>query len=320
MKKLTLALFLILSAQADARYIKIANDGSTLPDAAIRGLGTKDWACTLDNKTGLMWEIKYNQYYYDKNVPHTHDFDSTYSFYDPVSAIFATGGGAIQKQYENHGDCYMAVRCDTYALVQDVNKENYCGRGDWRMPAVDELKTLITCINDCQGNGNPNRATFTYDMEFIPDLERASYLSWERDDSSAYVLRLYENVIGGGVDIMTTARARLVTSITPLKNRVYDNHIFLENVLVGSQHYRVKIAIGFPVPSQFTVAMVTRIADPNSQDGLSTYEKGVLHVNKISYGEGAYSATFTSAPAFKPFSFLNFFLTDIKLLSSPSTP
>lgn len=39
-------------------YTKIANDGSILEDTAKLGTDTKDWACTKDNKTGLIWEVK----------------------------------------------------------------------------------------------------------------------------------------------------------------------------------------------------------------------------------------------------------------------
>jgi hypothetical protein len=39
-------------------YTKIANDGSELPDSATLGTNPTDWACTKDNKTGLIWEVK----------------------------------------------------------------------------------------------------------------------------------------------------------------------------------------------------------------------------------------------------------------------
>src|SRR5690606_34936481 len=39
-------------------YTKIANDGSELPPDAALGSGPGDWACTRDNVTGLVWEVK----------------------------------------------------------------------------------------------------------------------------------------------------------------------------------------------------------------------------------------------------------------------
>ena len=60
-------------------YTKIANNGLRLPDSATLGTNPTDWACTKDNNTGLVWEVKttdgglrdMNYYYanYDKIYP-----------------------------------------------------------------------------------------------------------------------------------------------------------------------------------------------------------------------------------------------------------
>jgi len=39
-------------------FTKIANNGSVLPASAVRGSEPNDWACTRDNVTGLIWEVK----------------------------------------------------------------------------------------------------------------------------------------------------------------------------------------------------------------------------------------------------------------------
>src|SRR5665647_1400887 len=39
-------------------FTKIDNNGNDLSDSAVLGSGHSDWACTLDNVTGLMWEVK----------------------------------------------------------------------------------------------------------------------------------------------------------------------------------------------------------------------------------------------------------------------
>ena len=39
-------------------YTKIANDGSELPADAPLGSAAGEWACTRDNATGLVWEVK----------------------------------------------------------------------------------------------------------------------------------------------------------------------------------------------------------------------------------------------------------------------
>lgn len=39
-------------------FTKISNSGAALPASATLGAGANDWACTYDNVTGLMWEVK----------------------------------------------------------------------------------------------------------------------------------------------------------------------------------------------------------------------------------------------------------------------
>lgn len=48
-------------------YSKIANDGSILPITAKFGTGAKDWACTKDNNTGLIWQTQTSSDMYNWN-------------------------------------------------------------------------------------------------------------------------------------------------------------------------------------------------------------------------------------------------------------
>jgi|GEM_PF-6808059 len=97
------------SASASAptsQYTKIANDSSALPNNAQLGSNSKDWACTLDNTTGLMWEIKT-----DDNTMRDRDWG----------------------YYGN----------DTYNYVTTINTQGLCGYKDWRLPNKDELDALF---------------------------------------------------------------------------------------------------------------------------------------------------------------------------------
>ena len=58
MRLLLLALLTLVALPASATYTKIANNGAELPDSAYFGSNTGDWACTRDNATGLIWEVK----------------------------------------------------------------------------------------------------------------------------------------------------------------------------------------------------------------------------------------------------------------------
>ena len=87
-------------------YTKIANDGSELPATATLGSGPQDWACTRDNVTGLIWEVKTD----DAGV---RDKDNRYSF-DQAAQLAAT-----------------------------VNQTGLCGASDWRVPNRHELQSLV---------------------------------------------------------------------------------------------------------------------------------------------------------------------------------
>ncbi|WP_200154164.1 InlB B-repeat-containing protein, partial [Chromatium okenii] len=90
-------------------YTKIANDGSNLAASATLGIASSDWACTRDNVTGLMWEVKTD----DGGL---RDKDNTYIF------------------------------SNTNNYVSNVNAAGLCGYYDWRMPTVKELMG-ITNLN-----------------------------------------------------------------------------------------------------------------------------------------------------------------------------
>lgn len=94
-------------------YTKLNAKGKTAtdkPDAAH---------CVLDNQTGLVWELKTD----DDGV---HDKDKTYRW----------GGRGAEQIGEKFFD-------DWNALIDGSNSEKLCGFSDWRVPTIDELKTLV---------------------------------------------------------------------------------------------------------------------------------------------------------------------------------
>ena len=108
-------------------YTKISNSGATLPVTAQLGTGSNDWACTKDNNTGRIWEVKTT----DGGL---RDYQNSYSWYEPDAS--KNGGNA---GYQNSGNC-KGSQCDTYAFTNAVNTNGLCGKKDWRMPTLDELK------------------------------------------------------------------------------------------------------------------------------------------------------------------------------------
>lgn len=111
-------------------FTKIANNGTVLPASAALGSGPNDWACTYDNNTGLMWEVKVD------DSTHLRDMDWTYTWYDSVHNYGGNPGTA------SGGTCQTTGRCDTEKFVADVNAANLCGHNDWRMPTFQEIYNL----------------------------------------------------------------------------------------------------------------------------------------------------------------------------------
>ncbi len=120
-------------------FTKIANSGAELPASATLGSGPGQWACTRDNVTGLIWEVKTS----DGGL---RDQNDSYYWYntDP-----STNGGA--DGYDNSGNTcegytvgQPATYCNTQAFTARVNGAGLCGHTDWRMPTVKELEGIVS--------------------------------------------------------------------------------------------------------------------------------------------------------------------------------
>ena len=139
-------------------YSKIANNGSDLgPGIGLSvGTGSTDWACTRDNITGLMWEVKLN------DASQLRDMHWTYTWYSSDGTVNGgtpgTTGGGI---------CQTPGRCDTEKYIADVNTSMLCGNTAWRLPTQRELLTLVH-----SGTENP-----TIDVTYFPNTALTAHWS-----------------------------------------------------------------------------------------------------------------------------------------------
>jgi hypothetical protein len=129
---------------------EVAGEGKCPPNPTP-GNGANNWACTLDNVTGLIWEMKATDGLRSQS--------NTYTWYNPDGTV---NGGAPGVQ--NGGRC-TGSRCDTHAFVQAVNANGLCGAGDWRLPSRRELLTIVD-------NGRFNPAV---DTGHFPDASGSNY-------------------------------------------------------------------------------------------------------------------------------------------------
>ena len=117
-------------------YTKVANNGNDVPAGTALGTGATDWACTRDNVTGLLWEVKVS------DITQLRHYDWQYTWYSTDGA--SNGGDPGTPSSANPGAvCATAGHCDTQTFVADVNAAALCGFTDWRMPSLRELQTIV---------------------------------------------------------------------------------------------------------------------------------------------------------------------------------
>ncbi len=104
-------------------FSKIGNNGSVLAAGAVLGTAATQWACTRDNVTGLIWEVKATSGLRDQN--------NTYSWYQ--SSVGTSNGGT----------CSSSGNCDTEKFTAEVNASALCGYQDWRLPTAKELQSIV---------------------------------------------------------------------------------------------------------------------------------------------------------------------------------
>ncbi len=120
------------AGEAGFDFTKVSNSGAVLAPGAVLGAGPANWACTRDNVTGLVWEVKVD------DAARLRHRDWTYSWF---SSAGVNDGGSPGS--ESGGTCLDAARCDTEKYVADVNAAGLCGANDWRMPTREELRSIM---------------------------------------------------------------------------------------------------------------------------------------------------------------------------------
>lgn len=156
-------------------YTKIGASGKVLvkqdeiwSDNGTETAGTQ-WDCVRDNVTGLVWEVKRN------DATHLRNMEHRYAWYNPFSASNGGALGYLFPSYETDGrfisglTCTSVENCNTHSYVTAVNKEGLCGKTDWRMPTVDELRSLAHAGRAVSGP--------TIDTDYFPNTKTNSYWS-----------------------------------------------------------------------------------------------------------------------------------------------
>ncbi len=149
-------------------FTKIGNDGSELPIDAQLGSKPADWACTRDNVTNLIWEVK-------TTSPTDLRYEGNrYSWFS--KSVAGKDGEPYWGVKADNDTCNKALTdgfCNTRAYVAAVNSVKLCGSSNWRLPKLPELQSLV----DYGVKKSP-----TIDFDFFPN----TYSGWH------WVQDLYE--------------------------------------------------------------------------------------------------------------------------------
>ena len=137
-----------LAASCPAQFDTV---GAISGQDAENGVGAFDFAtpvvmnvdehCVLDNRTGLMWEIKTANP--QDTVAVLRAPDEEFIWHNPHENI--NGGDAGSQSTGSNQLCHgpEGFSCDTASLVDKVNELGLCGHYDWRLPKLHELLTIV---------------------------------------------------------------------------------------------------------------------------------------------------------------------------------
>ncbi len=167
-----------ITVVAAGNYTKVCNSGALAgeedcPVNPVLGNKPTDWACTKDNDTGLIWEVKttdgglrdMNKDY----ANYTADYPTCTEFCHIVSTCTGLNICETVNMSKSFGD---SANADSFVL--NVNSQGLCGASDWRLPTQDELLGIVKLGN------NP-----TIDTTYFPDITE-NYWFWSSSPSASY--------------------------------------------------------------------------------------------------------------------------------------
>ena len=168
---------LIGSTHSD--YTKLDARGNKLPSSA------RSWACVLDNRSGLIWEVKT-----DDGGARDKDNEYRWGGKGVSDVALANYDGYDESQRKQSRWNGKGKRYDDWnKLITAANSEQLCGLSDWRVPDLYELASLVRCRGgsyknlDAGCSGSYQKPTI--DTEYFPNAQSSWYWSSSPDASNS---------------------------------------------------------------------------------------------------------------------------------------
>lgn len=194
-------------------FTKLDEHGNPLPSSA------PEWACVRDNVTGLVWENKQPPLSNPEMGPIWRASSYVYTWYNDDKSNNGGSVGVVNdklnaRKAESSQCAYQAelpgmprpfsLHCNTQTYAQEANYRGLCGFHDWRVPTVQELRSIV--------NYDPTLPHALPDPDFFPHttISVPYFSSTPAADSDASVWCLSA---GGDVQLCnksTAAAIRLV--------------------------------------------------------------------------------------------------------------
>ena len=181
-----------LIGSTHSEYTKLDAYGYELPSSA------RSWACVLDNRSGLIWEVKTDD-------GGARDKDNKYRWggkgvSDVALANYDGNDESQRKQsrWSGSGDRYD----DWNKLVDAANSDQLCGFSDWRVPDLYQLASLVRCRGGNYKNldkgcsGSYQKPTI--DTEYFPNAQSSWF--WSASPVAGYSYGAWLLNFGGGGD------------------------------------------------------------------------------------------------------------------------
>ena len=171
-------------------YTKLDARGNKLFSSA------RSWACVLDNRSGLIWEVKTDD-------GGARDKDNTYLWggkgvSDVVLGDYQGNNKRAESTWNGKGPRYD----DWDELVEAANSEQLCGFSDWRVPDLYQLASLVRCRGsnyknlDAGCSGSYQQPTI--DTKYFPNTQSSRY--WSASPNASYSVLAWLLGFNGGYD------------------------------------------------------------------------------------------------------------------------